>query len=95
MFTAYIKGLNDMVFSTVSLQVISTLACLCYAERCMAVLKNKINLNEQETLTYIFFGSPACTPLLCPFRQFVLLSCYLNSAHIHRKYACLQIAATF
>lgn len=63
MFTAYIKGLNDMVFSTVSLQVISTLACLCYAERCMAVLKDKyISMNRKPSL---IFSSDLQLALLC------------------------------
>lgn len=38
-----------MVFSTVSLQVISTHACLCYAEKCMAILKKKC-MNKQPLL---------------------------------------------
>lgn len=56
MFTTYIKNLNDMVFSTVSEQVLNIIpACLCNAERSMAVLD----------VNFIYFSSPACSSSLC------------------------------
>lgn len=96
MFTTYIKSLNDMVFSTVSLQVISTPACLCYAERCMAILQMPI----YKQPLFIFTLDPKLALPSFVYRLFMTfaLPCVATeslskvSAYSY-KYACLLTAS--
>lgn len=91
MFTTYIKSLNDMVFTTVSFQVICTPACLCYAERRMAIL-NKKSMDKQSLLIFTFDHIPALPVFV--HRQFVVFVLRVTKlAYVNLLCACLLTAA--